>query len=45
MIYKSLKWEIQSVSGINDRGQIIGTAEHNGHQCVFLLSPETLKTK
>ncbi len=32
-------WTLQAANGINDRGQIVGTGLHNGHQRAFLLTP------
>ncbi|RYX82356.1 DUF3466 family protein [bacterium] len=43
LLPKGENWEYPSASGINDRGQIIGTALHDGKQCVFLLSPNPQK--
>lgn len=32
-------WNLQSANAINDRGQIVGVAEHNGQLVGFLLTP------
>jgi probable HAF family extracellular repeat protein len=32
-------WTLQQANGINDRGQIVGTGLHNGHQRGYLLTP------
>jgi probable HAF family extracellular repeat protein len=32
-------WTLSAANGINDRGQIVGTGVHNGHQRAFLLTP------
>ena len=34
-------WEIQEVTAINNRGQIVGTGVHHGHRHAFLLTPIT----
>jgi probable HAF family extracellular repeat protein len=32
-------WNLQQANGVNDRGQIVGTGVHNGHQRAYLLTP------
>lgn len=32
-------WRLESASGINDRGQIVGSGRHNGKPRAFLLTP------
>ena len=39
LIPANLHWELQTVSGINNRGQIIGSGLHNGKTHAFLLTP------
>lgn len=33
-------WTLQEANGINDKGQIVGTGQHNGKTCAFLLTPK-----
>lgn len=37
----SAGWRLQYASGINDRGQIVGTGLHHGHKRAFLLTPKS----
>ncbi len=37
-------WTLQQANGINDRGQIVGTGLHNGHQHAYLLTPSYTAT-
>ncbi len=45
LIPASSHWELQTVSGINNRGQIIGSGIHNGKTQTFLLTPDKQATK
>jgi len=35
-------WELNSVVGINNKGQIIGTGKFNGQNRAFILTPVTV---
>ncbi len=32
-------WKLQTATGINDKGQIVGWGQHNGRSRIFLLTP------
>lgn len=45
LIPANLHWELQTVSGINNRGQIIGSGIRNGKTQAFLMTPDSQPMK